>query len=31
MKKNKLPTNKGFIDRFIELGDDFNYEYKLSV
>jgi glycosyltransferase involved in cell wall biosynthesis len=26
MKKNKLPTNKEFIDRFIKLIDDFNYE-----
>ena len=26
MKKNKLPTNKEFIDRFIQLIDDFNYE-----
>ena len=26
MKKNKLLTNKEFIDRFIKLIDDFNYE-----
>ena len=24
MKKNKLPTNKEFIDKFIKLIDDFN-------
>ena len=24
MKKNKLPTNKEFIERFIKLIDDFN-------